>query len=284
MKDHLRIALTLSILLITTLACSLTTNANPVNVLQTLVPAEAQTQAAGAAQDLVTTVVAPAVTELSNSTNGASSSACDNPLYPVVLGASWSYSLSGAISDTFIRSITNVTSDGFTDQDMFSSGTTRTGQWSCESGNLITLDPKNDSTTANVQTSSSSTDYQTTSQEGITLPAVVNSGTSWSQNFTIEGTQDLNGSQVASKNVTAYTCTAAGEESITVAAGTFNTMRVECQTNSTITITMAGMEIPTSITSNSTIWYAQGVGMVKEDSLLGDGSTTTTELTFYFIP
>jgi len=283
MKDRKLIAV-LAILLISTLACSLTGSGNPVSAVQTLIPSEAQTLVAGEAQNLVASVVAPAATGLAGAGGGATSPACNNPLYPVVVGASWSYSLTGPLPDTFTRSIAALTTNGFTDQDIFGSGATRTGQWTCDSGDLISLDPGGGSVTANVQTASSSTDFQTTALDGVTLPAGVTSGTSWTQDFTLEGVQDLNGQQVTSKNVTSYSCTASGEESITVAAGSFTAMRVECLTNITITITMAGMDIPTSITSTSTSWYAPGVGMVKTDSLLSDGSTTSIELTAYNIP
>lgn len=283
MKDRKLISV-LTILLISTLACSLSGKADPASVLQTLIPAEAQTQVAGEAQTLVASVVAPAATELAGSGSGATSSACDNPLYPVGVGATWSYALTGPLPDTFTRSIAALTSDGFTDQDVFNSGATRTGQWTCESGNLTSLDPGDSSVTANVQTASSSSDFQTTAMDGVTMPTGITSGTSWTQNFTIEGNQDLNGQQVASKNVTSYSCTAVGEESVMVAAGSFTAMRVDCQANITITITMAGMEIPTSIRSTSSVWYATGVGMVKSDSLLSDGTTIRIELTAYNIP
>jgi hypothetical protein len=271
-------------LLISTLACSLTGNADPASVLQTLIPAQAQTQVAGETQTPVTSVVTPADTDLAGGGSGATSSACDNPLYPVVVGATWNYSLTGPLSDTFTRSIAALTSDGFTDQDVFTSGAIRTGHWTCESGNLTNLDPGDNLVTAVVQTASSNTGFQTTAMEGVTMPSGITSGTSWTQNFTIEGNQDLNGQQVASKNVTSFSCTATGEESVTVAAGSFTAMRVDCQTNITITITMAGMEIPTSIISTSSAWYAPGVGMVKTDSMLSDGTTSSIELTAFNIP
>jgi len=283
MKDRKLITF-LAIFLISTLACSLTGNTNPSNVLQTLIPADAQTQVAGEAQTLVASMVAPVATELSGGGSGANNIACDNPLYPVVVGATWNYSLTGLLPDTFTRSITALTEDGFTDQDVFNSGAIRTGQWMCESGNLTNLDPADNLVSANVQTGSTSTDFQTTAMEGVTMPAGITSGTSWAQNFTIEGTQDLNGQQVGSRNVTSYSCTAIGDEAVTVAAGNFTAMRVDCQTNITITITMAGMEVPTSITSTSSTWYSPSVGMVKTDLVLSDGTTSNIELTSYNIP
>ncbi len=211
--------------------------------------------------------------------------ACDNPYYPIIAGATWTYSLTGPVTDTFTRSIIAVSSDGFTDQDVFGTGVTRSGLWKCEAGSLIGLDPGgNSGATANVQTDNLNASFQTTSMEGVSFPAVIDAGTAWSQSFTIEGTQSINGQDIASKNQTTNSCTVGGNESISVPAGTFSAVRVDCQTSMTITIVMNGAEIPTSINLTSTTWHAEGVGMVKTASTLSDGSVTTIELTAYSIP
>jgi hypothetical protein len=215
--------------------------------------------------------------------NTGGSGACDNPLYPVVIGASWTYKFNGGVPGDFTRSITAVNDDGFFDQDVFTSGITRTGEWKCNAGALIALDPNGGSTAA-VQSSTIDSTFETIAMDGVTLPANVNAGESWTQNFTIEGTETIKGVAVASKNQTAYSCTAGGSESVTVAAGTFNAVRMECQTNITITITMNGAEIPTNVTTTSTIWYAPGVGMVKSDNVVSGTGNNTIELTAYNIP
>jgi hypothetical protein len=66
---------------------------------------------------------------------------CKNPLHPVIKGAAWTYSLSGITSGTFTRTITAIREDGFTDQDVYDSGVTRTGEWKCEDGTLTALSP-----------------------------------------------------------------------------------------------------------------------------------------------
>jgi hypothetical protein len=221
----------------------------------------------------------------SGGSGSVNSGACDNALYPVIAGASWTYSFTGAAPGDFKRSIVATTADGFTDQDVFDSGVTRTGQWKCEAGALVALEPGGGTgATANVQGSDINANFQTTSMDGVTFPAVVNPGTSWTQDFTIAGTQSINGQEVASKNQTTYTCTAGGSESVTVPAGTFEAVRVDCQTSVQITITMNGADIPTNASFTSTAWHAPGVGMVKTDSVLSDGSTSTIELTAYTIP
>ncbi|MFH2038979.1 MAG: hypothetical protein ABIJ65_06035, partial [Chloroflexota bacterium] len=86
MKNQFKLISMLGILLITTLACSLTGGADPLGSLQTLIPAEAQTQ--------VVAMLTPADTPVATDPPGAldfssSNGDCDNPLYPVVVGATW---------------------------------------------------------------------------------------------------------------------------------------------------------------------------------------------------
>ena len=81
----------------------------------------------------------------------------------------------------------------------------------------------------------------------------------------------------------AYSCTAGATESVAVAAGSFNAVRMECQTNMVITMTMNGTDVPTTIDTTSTIWYAPSVGMVKSVSVV-NGTNITLELTAYSIP
>ena len=218
-----------------------------------------------------------------SSPGGGGSVACNNPLYPVVAGASWIYSFNGTSPGNFTRSITAVNADGFSDQDVFTSGITRAGEWKCNAGTLTALKPGGDST-ATVQSNNIDSTFTTTAMDGVTLPASINAGDSWAQNFTIEGTETVNGKSVVSKSQIAYSCMAGGSESVTVPAGTFDAVRVECKLHITITITMNGAEIPATTDATSTTWYALGVGMVKTDSVVSDIGNSTIELTAYNIP
>jgi len=214
--------------------------------------------------------------------NSTSINACDNPYLPIVQGASWTYNLVAATSDTFTRSILSVEANGFTDQDVFGTGVTRQGKWSCDNGALTALDPTGGNS-ANVSTEGASTDFQTTSASGVTLPAVLNPGDNWIQTVTLEGIQNLNGTEVPSKNEFTNTCTVTGRESVTVTAGTFDTIRVDCQTNMNITVTMNGSPISLPLTFTATNWYAEKVGLIKTVST-GSDLDSTIELTSYSIP
>lgn len=203
---------------------------------------------------------------------------CFNPYYPVALGATWTYQMSGTSTDTYNHSIISASNSEFRDQDVFGSGTTRTGQWRCEKGNLIALTPGGGS--AAVAAAGQIFNFTVTANSGVTIPANMDVGSVWSQEISFESTQDAGGTQITSQNQAATSCTAVGRESVTVAAGTFDTLKVECQTK--VTISIAGMS-PIVIEGPSTAWYAQGVGMVKNIGSAA-GYETTIELTSYQIP
>ena len=207
---------------------------------------------------------------------------CVNPLQPVMVGAQWTYSLSGISTGSFTRSITALRSDGFTEQDQFDGGLTRIGEWKCENGTLTALSPA-ESLSAMIQTEGMQAEFRTTSSSGVTLPAIVRPGDSWSQTFKIEGTQSVAGQDVQGKGDIAYSCTAADIETVVVPAGSFDAMRVGCQINGTITVTLAGLEVPTQLASVATIWYARDVGMVKTENEIGGVGHSSVELTAYTI-
>ncbi|HXF84582.1 MAG TPA: hypothetical protein VNK49_04265 [Anaerolineales bacterium] len=213
----------------------------------------------------------------------APSGHCDNPLLPVKIGATWNYKLSGPYPDTFTRTIVSIEESSFTDQDTFGSGTVRTGKWNCENGNLIALNPSA-TASATVSSAGQTSEFTTTSQSGVTLPAIINSGDTWSQSTTIEGTNLISGLTAQAKNEFTSNCTAEGIEAVTVPAGTFDAVKITCNTNMTITVQMEGISPPPiSMSGTTTSWYAPGVGWIKS---LGTGEDVeyTIELTSYTIP
>lgn len=212
----------------------------------------------------------------------ASAGACDNPYMPVILGGTWSYNIDGPVPDTYVHTILSVEADGFTEQDIFESGVTRQGKWKCENGNLIALNPSGGGS-ASVNADGNAVDFQTTALEGVTLPASLNPGDSWSQSLTLEGTQTINGESFPVSNQVTQACTAASVESVIVPAGTFDAMRVDCKIDMNITLDISGSPFTTPIALNNTNWYAVKVGLVKTVST-GSGLDSTVELTSYSIP
>lgn len=213
---------------------------------------------------------------------GNSSGACANPYLPVIMGASWNYKLTGAVSDTFTRTILSVEPNSFTDQDVFGTGVTRQSKWNCDNGNLTALNPAS-GVSSSVNTENVTIDFQTTEFSGITLPAAINPGDTWSQSATLEGIQTINGTEIPAKNQFTANCTAIGIETITVEAGTFDAIRFDCPITMAITITMNDNPIQTDLTFNSTNWHAQDIGLIKTTTS-GGGFDSTIELVSYSIP
>ena len=216
------------------------------------------------------------------SSSNISRGACDNPYLPIVQGATWNYSMTGDVADTYIHSVISVEASSFSEQDVFGTGVTRQGYWNCDDGALIMLDPSAD-TSGTVSTEKATADFKTTSSSGVTLPATIKPGDTWEQAITLEGTEDIGGNQIPAKNEFTNSCKAVGVESVTVPAGTFDAMRVDCQTNMNITITMANTPVTTALKFTTTSWYAENVGAVKT-AKTGDGENSVIELTSYNIP
>ncbi|NWF65468.1 MAG: hypothetical protein HXY38_14320 [Chloroflexi bacterium] len=212
----------------------------------------------------------------------AAPNACDNPYLPVIAGATWNYNLTGPENDTFTRSILAVNADGFTEQDVFGVGVTRQGEWKCKNGSLVALNPSGGGS-ASIEAEGVKVDFQTTKLEGMTLPASINPGDSWSQSLTLEGAQTINGTAYPASNQLTSTCTAVGIESITVIAGAFDAMRIDCQTILNLTMDMGGAPIQNTLNLSASNWYAIKVGLIKTITT-GSGLDSVVELTSYSIP
>jgi hypothetical protein len=224
-----------------------------------------------------------APTEAPTNVPEPSAHACNNPYLPIVVGATWKYKLTGPLPDTFTHSILSVEDSSFVEQDVFDTGVTRQGTWNCENGNLIALDPPGGAS-ANVSTENNvSVDFETKDLSGVTIPATINAGDTWSQSLTLEGTQTINGVSFPASNQLTSDCTAMGVESVTVEAGTFDAMRVECQTTMNISITMGDAPVQSTLNLTGTNWYVETIGLVKTLTT-GMGFDSTTELVSYNIP
>jgi len=201
-------------------------------------------------------------------------SQCQNPYYPVAQGASWQYRLSGVTSDTFTRTISSIRADGFDDQDVFSVGTTRRGSWACQNGNLISLTPGSGAavTAPDVQAN-----FTIESNSGISFPANPQPGQEWAQNIVYLGQQNVGGVLVESRNVLQTSCKAIGFEKVSVPAGAFEALRVDCTFRLDISVSGA----PTfTFTSQDSAWYGQGIGMVKSNGVSNMGSTEIVLLSY----
>lgn len=215
------------------------------------------------------------------------SGGCRNVYYPVAQGATWTYAVTGGPNGptSYTDTISSVDGESFILTTTFED-ITRAQRWSCDPDGLVALDFGGASATlavANLQA-----DFDTTEATGVTLPAEISQGDSWSQTFTLKGTQTLPGDQTA--DVTGqvqYDATAGGLESVTVSAGTFEALRVDSTSTMNITVQMSGITVPVTIAGTIVQWYAPGVGMVRsiEKSNFFDTEVeVTSELTGYSLP
>lgn len=257
------------ILVLSMLACNFGSNAAP-----TVKQAPAQT--------VIESTSAPAATQAPTTAPTQTPGACANPYLPAIVGAKWDYKISGPTPDTYTHTVLSVEDSGFTEQDVFGVGVTRQGKWTCENGDLIALNPPSgDSGT--VAANNVKVNLETKEHSGITLPGKLNANDAWSQTLTLEGTETINGTELPAKNEFKNDCTAKRVESVTVAAGTFDAMRVECQTAMKITISMGGNDMTAPFNLTSTSWYAENIGMVR-NLTSGMGFESTTELVSYDVP
>lgn len=264
-----RILAILVTLLFSSIACSLGTSVTPASDSAQPTPLPANEDASQ-----------PSPMPPANEPPVATVNACDNIYMPVIPGATWTYSLVGQVSDTYTHTILSRDDTSFVEQDAFASGVTRKGDWACADGNLTALTPTGG---ASVNTNGLTSEFVTTTNTGITFPANPQPGSTWSQFVILEGTQTINGFTANSRNQVETTCTVIGMEAVSVPAGTFEALRVECAVQMLITATVEGTSFDTNLSSITTSWYAPKVGMVKS-ATVGGGLDSTTELTSYSLP
>jgi len=181
---------------------------------------------------------------------------CGNPYYPVALGVSYAYQVTGTRSWIQTHTITDVSETGFTEevaQDIL----THIYEWKCKSEGLIntyggTMVTENDT----VNTSSEG--------EGITIPASISIGDTWVQTCLLISS-DGKGEGELHRSLT-YTRTASAMETVTVPAGTFEVIRVDYDLEAETSLeTNDDNSLPLSVDySSGSEWYGENIGLIKK--------------------
>jgi hypothetical protein len=221
--------------------------------------------------------------------NNTGGDLCFNPLYPVTQGATWTYSstgISGATeSYTFTDTVSAVRIDGFTLTSQFS-GLTRTQEWSCRPEGLVALQ-LGSGPAGGISTSQVRMDVTTSNINGVTIPAEITPGQTWSYSLDYTGSVEMAGAAGEAQGNAASSMNALGMESVTVPAGTFDAMKIVASTTMDIQATYQGITAPLTLTTTSTVWFAPNVGWVKMENngnLQGSQFTETISLESYNIP
>jgi hypothetical protein len=203
-----------------------------------------------------------------------STGGCDHPYLPLRPGATWNYtSTEGGVTWT-------VTSadEGSATMDFSVPGGTFTTHWNCGSGGLSSYDfgSFSSSDLAGLGT----LEMVSTSGSWLASADALESGASWSHEFTTNVSASAEGFTVDITATTSEDFTASGVETVTVPAGTFEAIRVDG--SATTSVSGGFIDLPATSWSES-FWYAPGVGIVKWVHN-GEGYTGTGELSSYSIP
>lgn len=194
---------------------------------------------------------------------------CNNPYYPIVNGAQWTYQITVQNdAPTMATHSMTVVDDGSFTLTVRGAESVYTMDGTCGEDGVILLDVPGVSATYSDENGGST--LSTTNDDGVTVPDDIQAGDDWSQTISVVGSSD---GDVTLSATIKTTYKALGYESVTVPAGTFNALKVEQNGSMTIHGTPP-------FETHGFFWYAQGIGVVKS----GLDGTYTSELVSYSIP
>jgi hypothetical protein len=242
--------------------------------------------------EATSTSLADAGEEIEGATDGsgpsASSHLCDNNYYPVSEGVEHSYLGDGGPSGDFAFTtiVEDVREDGFTLVTLFDE-LTLTQQWACLAEGLVPLEyiagPS-----AQISTEGGQATFETSEVSGLYLPASIEIGDTWSQSFSISGTQEVPGTGTSHSNGEAlYEFEAIAFEIVSTSAGDFESLAISVTLSVDLTVQIDDLSFPSSFTTNGISYFVAGNGWVKSvDSaeIFGIVSDYITDLTGFHIP
>jgi hypothetical protein len=277
-KRSVHLAACSMILFFSLLACSLSPASAPsATPASTPVPAENTNVPTVSVPKAAPATSTPAAAEPTASALASASGGCTNAYFPVISGASWSYSSQGGTlgAYTFTRTTTPVSDKSFTINSQSSKGGSSSIAWNCQDGNLTALDagaesllmatPKYKVTTTSVKA------------EGDTIPASLDAEKTWTYTVTATGSiEDTSTAKTVDGQIVAqFNCSTAGADTITVPAGKFDTLKAICIKNVVLSSIVNGK---TSLVGTNketiTYWYAKGVGFIQSIATGGINNET----------
>jgi hypothetical protein len=200
---------------------------------------------------------------------------CENAYYPVVEGRVYTYSsnIAGLGESNYTQTFSDVTEDSFTITTSVDVAEAITQTWTCTGEGILAPE------FTQIPGAAQLISVEVVEAEGITIPPSdsFQQGESWSTHYVINATMgDGSGNEFTMTETIDLTNTVAGIEAVSVPAGDFpDALRVD--TVGTIGIDMGGTGIQSTLEMNYTSWYAQDVGMVRQEfesllDLTGQGS------------
>lgn len=214
---------------------------------------------------------------------------CDNPLAPVKVGATWTYASTTGNEGpaTFYTTVTDVRTDGFSAVADFGDNIKLDQEWSCTRDGLVAQSLGAGSTGLSMTIEGIKIDLTTSNPSGLVLPGRVVAGSKWPYALEVAGTVQQGNSNANINGTVATTFEAAGNERVTVPAGTFDATKIQGSSTIKVTADYLILKIPITSTVSSTFWLAPNVGLVKSvesGDLMGTAFSSTTELQSFNIP
>jgi len=201
---------------------------------------------------------------------------CDNPFFPAVEGRVMTYrnTIPAFGESEFSHTFSDVTDSSFNVNIGVGDGESVVQKWTCSADGLLSPEM------AQMPGMAEGMTFEYIEASGATLPAgdQMTAGHEWTTHYVVEVTMpDLGQGAMSMSETVDLVNTVAGEESVTVPAGTFDAVRVD--TTGMIAVSIAGAPA-SNIEMSMVSWYAEGVGLVRQEigGMLGGNDTILTEL------
>jgi hypothetical protein len=212
---------------------------------------------------------------------------CTNTYYPVRQGATWAYKSTGGPAGeySFTDTINSVRADGFTLSTQIGN-LTRAQEWTCTAEGISALQ-LGGAPAAMLNSQNIQLNLQFNNVTGVTFPAQIQPGDRWQQMMDLEGNATMMNEEAGATGNAQMNFSALGNESVTVPAGTFESLKVNVDVTLSINASYQGMTLPVTFSGQYTYWFAPDVGWVKSSgtgNVLGSSFSDTTELQSYTIP
>lgn len=212
--------------------------------------------------------------------NSGPQTACDKPFFPIRLGSTWTYASSSG--DNFTWTIISV------EGDLENATATIESVYHSAEGTIEVI---------NLECSPEgmySPNFFFKNLPGFMVLEAVNEGYGWypptasmaagsswinKSSVTVEvgGNEGIQLTMVFDRTLTNF-----GVENVEATAGSFNGMRVTSET--IMTMFMAGAEVPGGKSYSESVWFGEGVGIVRNDSTVDGVTSTNLQLVSYSIP
>lgn len=243
-------------------------------------PASAQPSAVAPAATAAPAATTPPATSAPPSASGGSG-ACDNPYYPLRQDATWTYTVAGLDKPAEQTQTVTKVENGSAEITLQTGTLTAKNPVVCAAdglkfGNLPSVTS---------QSGNLSTDLTAVSSEGVYLPRAdkLVPGAPWDARYVLKGKINMAQQAIDVTEDVKLHSEVVGSEKVTVAAGTFDALKIKQHFTFDIQMANAPAGVPPS-SFDQFVWFARDVGMVKSSLSLSDGHDLTTELKSYNIP